>query len=77
MPLRQARTAIRRLLLLMASNRITAFKHRTNCYMKIAPGYASLPARFASIIDCLKQSALEAMRTQGFSEESFMPVAAP
>ena len=33
--------------------------------MGIVPGYASLPARFASVKDRLeKQSALEAMRTQ-------------
>ncbi|HKQ80123.1 MAG TPA: hypothetical protein VJ810_40900 [Blastocatellia bacterium] len=41
--------------------------------MKIAPGYASLPACFASIKDRhTKPGTLEAMRTQGFSEESFM-----
>jgi len=38
--------------------------------MKIVPGYASLPARFASINNLLKKpSALEATRTQGFPEE--------
>ena len=38
--------------------------------MKIAPGYASLPACFASINGQLKKPrTLEAMRTQGFSEE--------
>src|SRR5262249_52510127 len=38
--------------------------------MKIVPGYGSLPARFASIKDLLKKpGALEAARTQGFSEE--------
>jgi len=38
--------------------------------MKIAPGCAPLPARLASINDQFtKAGALEATRTQGFSEE--------
>src|SRR5215813_13240242 len=41
--------------------------------MKIAPGYASLPARQASSIGLRsKQSTLEAMRTQGFPQEAAM-----
>jgi len=41
--------------------------------MKNTPGYASLPARFASIEDSLtKSGALEVMGPQGFFEELFM-----
>jgi len=41
--------------------------------MKIAPGYASLPARLASINGRLmKPGALEATRTQGFSREFWL-----
>jgi hypothetical protein len=45
--------------------------------MKIALGYASLPARFRLVtyflsIRLIANSTLEAMRTQGVSEEPFM-----
>src|SRR5262249_54047833 len=40
--------------------------------MKNAPGYAPLPARFASIKEGMKPGALEAARTQGSQRNGFM-----
>ena len=46
--------------------------------MKITPGYAPLPARFASIEDHLRtQSALVAMGAQEFSKDPLYRVATP